>query len=33
MSLVKEKVESHQGTIETTFEAGKYCKFKIMLPI
>jgi ligand-binding sensor domain-containing protein/signal transduction histidine kinase len=33
MDLVKEKIETHKGSIETVFEEGKYCEFKVILPI
>jgi chemotaxis protein histidine kinase CheA len=33
MDLVKEKIETHKGSIETAFEEGKYCEFKVILPV
>ena len=32
MDSVKEKVESHGGSIDVKFEAGKYCEFIVALP-
>ena len=32
MDIIKEKVDSIGGKIELSFEAGKFCEFKILLP-
>jgi hypothetical protein len=31
MDIIKEKVDSIGGKIELSFEAGKFCEFKILL--
>lgn len=33
LDLVKEKVQSKNGTIDIDFEPGKYCQFTITIPV